>query len=318
MTSPARVRPPVAKAPALPGLRQRLLGFGLVFVAAVAFSIKAILAKLAYRYSVDAVTVVTLRMLFSLPFFAGMAVYAARQAPAPLARRDWAGLLALGLLGYYLSSLLDFMGLQYITASLERLTLFMYPTLVLLMSAVFFKTPIRGRDALCLGLSYLGILLVFQQDLGTPQKHFWLGTAFVCGSACCYAFYLLGSGRLIPRLGTLRFTATAMTVSGFAMLLHYAIVHPGVWSSPAMLLAYPRPVLLLCLTMALVSTVLPAFCLSAGIRNIGASQASMISAVGPVLTIYLGYLWLGETVSLIQGAGTALVLAGVLLITLKK
>lgn len=301
-----------------PDFRQRILGFGLIFIAAVSFSIKAILAKLAYHYPVDAVAMVTLRMLFSLPFFAVTAIYAARQAAAPLARRDWLALVGLGLTGYYLSSLLDFMGLQYITASLERLTLFMYPTIVLLLSAALFKAPLRGRDFLCLGLSYLGIVLVFLQDLGTPQRHFWLGTAYVCGSALTYACYLVGSGRVIPRLGTLRFTSTAMTVSCFAMLVHFAVAHPAVWSHPAMIVAYPPQVLLLGLAMALISTVLPSFCLSAGIRKVGASQASMISAVGPVVTIYLGYLLLGERISLGQGVGTVLVLSGVLLITLKK
>lgn len=299
-------------------LQQRLLGFGLVLAAAVTSSVKAILAKLAYRYGVDAVTVVTLRMLFSLPFFAAMAFYAARQAPKPLSRRDWTALVVLGLLGYYLSSLLDFLGLQYITASLERLTLFMYPTLVLLLSAVLFKTPIRGRDKVCLGLSYLGIILVFLHNLGAPQRHFWLGTAYVCGSAISYACYLVGSGRVIPRLGTLRFTAMALTVSCFAMLLHFAVMHPSVWAHPAVMVDYPRPALLLCLAMALVSTVLPSFCLSAGIGKIGAGEASMISAIGPVLTIYLGYLWLGEAVTFIQGIGTVLILGGVMVITLKK
>ncbi|MFZ5659606.1 MAG: DMT family transporter [Pseudomonadota bacterium] len=289
------------------------IGAALVLLAAVAFSAKAVLIKLAYRYPVDAATLLSLRMAMSLPFFLAAAAWAGRDTTVPaLGRRDWLEVLALGLLGYYLASLLDFLGLQYVSAGLERLILFLYPTLVLVLSALFLGRRIRRRELAALALSYGGILLAVHGAADWAGARVPLGAALVFASALAYALYLIGSGRTIRRVGPLRFTAYAMTVACAAVLLHFAVTHP--WSA----LVLPREVYGLGLAMALVSTVLPSFLMAEGIRRIGAEQAALLGAVGPVATIFLGYLTLGEHLMPAQATGAGLVIAGVLLVTWRR
>lgn len=285
-------------------------GVALVLIAAIGFSAKAIFAKLLYRYSLDATTVLSLRMIFSLPFFLGMGWWAQKTPlTTPLTRKEWWQLIGLGFIGYYLSSLFDFMGLVYISTGLERLILFLYPTLVLIMSVLFYQRKIMRREWLALILCYGGILLVFVHDLEkglAHSRHIWLGSALVFTSAFTYAGYLLFSGGLIQRLGSLRFTAYAMLVSTTAVLLQFFLTHS--WRNWLQTL----PVYGLSLAMALCSTVLPTWLLAEGIRRIGSGRASLIGAVGPVATIFLGWLVLGEQITPYQLGGAALVLLGVL------
>lgn len=290
------------------------LGILLAALAAIGFSGKAILVKLAYADAVDPVTLLALRMLFSLPFFLAAAVWKRNGADAPpLRHRDYGAVILLGLIGYYLSSLLDFMGLQYISAGLERLILFLYPTLVVLLSAAFLRRPVGLREAVALLLSYGGIALVFLHDLARQGgEGLVLGAALVFASTLTYAAYLVGIGAVVARLGAMRLTAYAMLVASAAVLLQFALTHP--WSA----LALPGRVYLLALAMALFSTVLPVFMLSASIRMIGAGHTALIGSIGPVATIFLAYLILGEPVSLRQILGAALVLAGVLVISFWK
>jgi drug/metabolite transporter (DMT)-like permease len=295
--------------------RADLVGPAYAVLGILGFSFKAILIKLAYAWaSIDALTLLTLRMLYSAPFFAVMAWWAARDRNvAPATGRDWIALLWLGFIGYYLASLLDFIGLQHVTAALERLVLFLYPTMVVLLSVILFRQRVGGRTALALAISYAGILLVFEHDLRfTGDAHaLWFGGAMVFAGAFCYALYLVGAGPIIARLGSLRFIAWAMLVSSVFVVVQFALTRP--------LTALDVPASIHCLTlvMAVFSTVLPTFLVAEAIKRIGANRTSLVGSLGPVFTIWLGWWILGEPVHWIQLAGAALVLSGVTLVTMK-
>ena len=283
-------------------------GVALVVLAATGFSAKAILIKFAYRWPVDAVTLLGLRMALALPFFLIAAWWSTRAAAQRLSPREGLALLGLGLCGYYLASLFDFLGLQYVSASLERLVLFLYPTLVLLLRRAFGYRPGR-REWLALALSYAGIaLVVAAEGVGTQPPGYWLGVALVFASALAYAVYLVGSGPMIGRLGSLRFTALAMLVSTGGVLVHYLL------AEGLRLPQVAAPVWGLALAMALVSTVLPTFLMSAGIRRLGSSRAALVGSIGPALTIAMGAAFLGESILPLQWLGAALVVGGVLLV----
>jgi len=291
-----------------------MIGAALVVFSAIAFSAKAIIIKLAYRHGVDAVTLLALRMAISAPFFLAVAWWFGRGGHlAALGRGDWRAVIFLGLLGYYLASLFDFMGLQYITAALERLVLFLYPTLVVLISAVLYGRVIVGRDMAALALSYLGIALVFVNDLTTQQENVALGAFLVALSALCYAVYLIGNGRMVKTMGSVLFASLASLVSCVAVVAHFFVTRDA-----ALLWTQPAPVYGLVAVMAIFSTVLPILFMSEGIRLIGSSHASMLGTVGPVATIFLGLFFLDEAITAIQLAGAALVMAGVLAISLAR
>jgi drug/metabolite transporter (DMT)-like permease len=279
------------------------------------FSFKAILIKLAYAWHpVDPVTLLALRMLCSAPFFIAMAWWAGRKPDAPpITRPDWLRLAWLGFIGYDLASLLDFMGLVYITAALERLVLFLYPTMVVVLSAVMRGRPITRRQVLALLISYGGIAFVFASDLrlAGDRSATLTGGALVFGSALAYALYLVDAGAVIARLGSLRFIAWAMLVSCVFVLVHFAVTRD------LTLLRVPPSVYALSLAMAVFSTVLPTWLIAEAIHRIGASTSSLIGSLGPVFTIGLGALILGEAIQGIQLLGAALVLVGVMLVTLQ-
>ena len=279
------------------------------------FSFKAILIKLAYREdSVDAITLLTLRMIYSAPMFLVMAAWAQRQARAtPTSGADWLRLVWLGCIGYYLSSLLDFSGLRYISASLERLVLYLYPTMVVLLSAFLLKEPITRRAMVAVGLSYAGIMVAFAHDLrfGGDVHDTLQGGMLVFGSAALYALYLVQAGSVIGRIGSMRFIAWAMLTSAVFVLVQFLVVNP------LEALAVSPRVHALSLTMAVVSTVLPTWLIAESVRRIGANEASLIGALGPVITMGLGVVILGEPFELVQLVGAALVLCGVLLVTLR-
>ncbi len=291
--------------------QQRMLGSLMVLLAAVGFSAKAVLVKLAYGYSagLDAITLMTLRMLFALPFFLVVAFWLQRQTHIPTPTRRELGLIAvLGILGFYLASLLDFSGLAYIPAGLERLILFLYPTLVVLFSALFYRRPVTLRERGALTMSYLGIVVVFLQPLAVVPVRLWLGVALVFGSAVVFALYLMLSGAQVRRSGSIAYTAYAMTAASLAAGVHFGISHP------VSALELPLQVYGLALLMALLSTVLPAFLMHAGIHRIGAGRASIMGSTGPVATLFLAWWLLGEPLTLVQMAGTAMILAGVVFV----
>lgn len=288
-----------------------LTGFCLVLLGAFGFSTKSIIVKLAYEFSieVDAITLMSLRMLFSLPFFLLASLWHNKKFLAPaLTKSQWLQLLVLGLMGYYLASYMDFMGLKFITAGLERVILFIYPTFVVLFSAVIFRQKITAIVAVTLGLSYMGVLLVFIEHLTLVSRGLVMGSALVLGSAIVFAFFIMGSGVMVKTIGSVRFTAYSMTVASFATLLHFAIQHGLTLPS------LPDRVYVLALIMAFFSTVLPAFSLNAGILRVGAGNAAIISSAGPILTLILAHWFLKEAITLVQLAGTFLVLIGVYLI----
>lgn len=293
--------------------RQKITGTVFALVAAIGFSAKAILVKLAYIDAVDAITLLALRMAFSLPFFLVVAARANRNKHSQrLTGKDKLAVIGLGLIGYYLASYLDFLGLQYISAGLERLILFLYPTMVVIISALVFKHKI-GRTALAaLVISYAGIALVFMHDMNVLQHDAFTGSVLVFASALAYAIYLVGAGHTIARIGATRFTAYVMTVACIACLAQFVVTHP------VAALDLPVRVYGLSIAMAAFSTILPAFLLAAAMRRIGSVHTSMIGSIGPVSTILLAYVFLGERMSLEQIAGSILVLAGVLMISLKR
>ena len=306
MDTPALAVP----APAAP--RSALVaGLAIAVGGAILFSTKAIVAKLLYRYHLDAVTLIAFRMLFSLPVFAAVAVWKMRTG-APLSGADRWRLLGLGLVGYYLSSYLDFLGLQYISVGLERLILFLTPTFVLLMTAVLFKRRIARLEWWALALSYCGIVLVFLHDLKGGSGSIVLGALFVLGSASSYAVYLLGSGEMVRRIGSLRLVAYAMCVSSVACIGQFFVLRP------AGLLVQPLPVYALSLVNGIFCTILPVFMTMIAVQRIGAATASQAGMVGPVSTLFLGALILGEPITAVQLAGTALVLGGIYMLSLKK
>ena len=292
--------------------RDVFLGVVFALLAAVGFSAKAILVKLAYLDSVDAVTLLALRMVFSVPFFIGVAIWARRHYAEPLNTHDRLLVLGLGFVGYYLSSYLDFLGLQYISAGLERLILFLYPTMTVIISALLYKRAIGRMVIAAMALSYAGIALVFLHDVGAKEGSVVLGASLVFASTLSYSIYLVGAGHAIARIGTMRFTAYASLVASVACVLQFMVMRP------LTALELPMRVYELSIAMAIFSTVLPVFLLSFAIRRIGSGSASLIGSIGPVSTIYMAYVILGESISLLQIVGSSLVLCGVLIISLNS
>lgn len=297
--------------------KNALIGAFMVLAAAVTVSSKAIMVKLAYVYPVDASTLIALRMAFSAPFFIALAFWANASATTPkITSRDAWMIALLGVIGGYGPMLLDFAGLVYVTASLERIILYVYPTIVVLLSAMLFRHRIGKRVYFALLATYAGVALAVGHDLFTLKSgsaETMLGAALVLASAITYAAYLVVSGRLIPRVGSSSFTAYTMLAATVASGAHYAST-----AHQVAILHLPRQVYLLSLLMAIVATVLPAILLNAGIHRIGSSKASLISSIGPVSTIFLAYIFLGEDITLLQLAGTGLVLIGVLAISVSK
>jgi len=285
-------------------------GAGLALLAALGFSLKAIFVKLAYPYGVDAITLLALRMGFALPVFLWVGLAEHRRARNKLTGGDWGWLFVLGFLGYYGASILDFRGLEYISAGLERLILFTYPTLTILIGVLFQGKPFSKREAVAVVLCYIGIGFAFMHDLGLGDaQDVWTGSALVFASSVSYALYLSGSAPMITRLGAMRFSALAMLMSSAVTLLHFSSSHP--------LTAFiqPLPVYGWGLAMALFATVVPVFAQSAAIRRVGAGRASLFAMVGPLLTIGFGWWLLNESISVAQMVGAALVVAGILIVS---
>ena len=293
--------------------RQTLIGVGLVLLASVGFSARGVIIKLAYPYGVDAVTLLALRMLFSAPFFVLMGLFAQRDA-APLSRAQWHMVIVLGFIGYYLSSFLSFLALQYIAAALERLLLYLTPTIVIVLSALLLKDPIRRHHVAALALTYGGIALVMsdQMLITTDGLAVLTGATLAFVSALTYAVYLVASGSMIPTIGAARFSAYASgTACGFVILQFVAV-------RDLQALDLPLPVYGYGAVMALFCTVLPLWMMAEGIRRIGANQSSLLGSIGPVATIVLAAILLNEPISVVQMCGAALVLGGVWLVGARR
>ncbi|PAT33974.1 DMT family transporter [Vandammella animalimorsus] len=299
--SPA-IATPAAPSPA-PSMASGLL---LAALGAVAFSGKAIIVKLAYRHGVDAVTLIMYRMLFALPFFIAMAWWGGRGKP-PLTRRDMLAVMGLGISGYYLASLLDFMGLQYISAGLERLILYLTPTLVMLLGWLLRGARLSRSHWLAVLVSYSGALLVFGREMQLPgTADTALGAALVFGGTVSYALYLFFSGEYVQRLGALRLVGLATSFACLCCIAQFLLTRP---LSAAQQVA--TPVLWLSLLNATACTVAPVLMVMMAMERIGASLTALIGMIGPLSTIAMGVWLLGEPFTPWLAAGTALVVAGI-------
>lgn len=283
-------------------------GLLLAAAGAIAFSGKAIIVKLAYQYGVDSITLLMFRMLFAMPFFLLLAWWAGR-GQAPLTRRDVWGVLGLGFSGYYLSSYLDFLGLQYISASFERLILYLNPTLVLILGWVLYKRKITHRQGVAMAVSYSGVLLVFGHEISLVGENVFLGATLVFLSAVTYAIYLSYSGQLVQRLGSLRLAGLATTVACFFCILQFVLLKP--FSA----LHVAPEVIGLSMLNATACTVLPVLMIMMAIERIGAGLTSQVGMIGPMSTLTMGFFFLNEPFTIWILAGTALVLGGVFWVT---
>lgn len=312
-----------ATAPDIAGTRllppvQMLAGLGLAVAGVVAFSLRPVIIKLAYRYNVDPVTLIMLRMVFALPFFLGMALWpsigkgAKKGERAPIAGRDLALTVALGVTGYYAASFCDFLGLRYVTAGMGRLLLFLYPTIVVLLSALFLGKRIGLREVVALVVSYAGVALVVWSEIGTGHPDFATGAALVFMGAFLYSIYLVGSSRVVQRIGSMRFTAYAMTAACLCCILQFLVLRP------LSALDLPLPVYGLSAVMAVVCTVLPVLMTAEALRRVGPDLVALSGAIGPVSAAVFGYLVLAEPMGWLQLAGAALTVAGVMIISLWK
>lgn len=298
----------VQAAPAQPAPKSIATGLLLASFGAIAFSGKAIIVKLAYRHGVDAVTLIMYRMLFALPIFALMAWWASR-GKAPLSRKDWLGIVWLGVTGYYLASFLDFAGLAYISASLERLILYLNPTLVLLLGLVFYQRRIALAHLVGMGISYAGVALVFSHEITLQGSDAAWGALLVFGSAVSYALYLVYSGEMVKRLGSMRLVGLATSVACLCCLLQFAVLRP-------MSAALVAPeVIWLSVLNATLCTAVPVLMVMMAIERIGASLAAQTGMIGPLSTILMGVVILGEPFTAWVAAGTGLVIAGIFVFT---
>lgn len=277
----------------------------------IAFSGKAIIVKLAYRYGVDAVTLIMYRMLFALPFFLVMAWWASR-GKSPLSRKDWLGVIGLGFCGYYLASFLDFLGLQHISASLERLILYLNPTIVLILSALLFKRKITRTQSIAMALSYSGVMLVFGHEVSFDGKNVLLGTSLVFASAVSYAVYLVYSGEMVKRLGSLRLVGLATSVACLLCIAQFVVLNP---MSAAIV---SQEVIWLSVLNATLCTAVPVVLVMMAIERIGAGLAAQTGMIGPMSTIAMGVIFLGEKLNLWIIAGTLFVLLGVYWVSRSK
>jgi drug/metabolite transporter (DMT)-like permease len=292
-----------------------LAGFVITITGAILFSTKAIFVKLAFAAThTDAVTLLALRMLFSLPFYLVAARIAyTKENKSTITTKHWVYILILGFLGYYLSSLFDFIGLQFISAGLERLILFLYPTFAVLINTFFFKNKLSNVQITALILTYIGIGLAYYGELkiDTYNPHFFYGSFMVFLCAVTYSFYLVGTGKMVNIVGATRYTAYAMLAATGGIFIHFLLTRSigNIHFTPT-LIAYSC-------ALAIVATVLPSFLISNGMKKIGSNNVAIITSIGPVSTILQAYFILGENIFFEQILGTILVLIGVLLIGYK-
>ena len=291
-------------------------GIIICLLGAVCFSSKAIFVKVAYRDTpVDAVTLLALRMILSLPFFIiSAAISSGRTDNVKFTFKQWMGVALVGCLGYYISSLLDFLGLQFISAGIERLVLFIYPTLVLLISAFYFHVKIKKQQWLALIITYVGLFIAFWGEVNTTVNinDFYKGTILIFICAITYALYIVGSGQLIPAIGASKFNSYAMSFAGIAVLMHFSIANSN------SLLHLPMMVYVYSFLMALLATVVPSYLVAEGIKRIGSDNAAIVGSVGPISTILQAYFILDEPIRAFQVVGTIFILIGILMITRRE
>ena len=291
----------------------RFWGIAFALAGTVAFAFRPVLIKLGYAaHPVSATTLLFLRMTLSLPFFLAMAWWF--RDGGPIARRDWLGIVGLGFLGYYFASLLDFLGLQYVSAGVGRLIMFLYPTLVIVLSAVFLKKHPTFKELVALAITYTGIALVLSSQIASAPENrmFVFGALLIFASAMCYAVYLVTGSQLVKRVGSARFTAYTMIVSAVPAILQFFILE-----SPAAL-ELPASLWWIAVLLATACTALPVFLVAEALKRIGANHFALIGALGPVTTVLADFFLLGGALGAVQVLGGALVISGVLLVSVKR
>ena len=296
-----------------PGAR-KYLAIILAATGVVFFSSKAIFVKKVYDYDIDTLSVLFLRMTFALPVYFVVAVVSTiKSRSRKVAFTDYLWLIVLGFLGYYLASFLDFKGLNYVSASMERLILFVYPTMVLFISWIFMKKAVTQQQRLAVAITYIGVFIAFSNNIRTEsQTNFFIGAAFIFVSAISYAFFLVISGNIIPRMGTWRFTSYAMITSCIAVMLHCIAVGNITFNH------FPSDVYFICLGMAVFATIIPSFLIAEALKILGASNVAIIGSLGPIATIVMASVFLGEKINAFQFIGTLIVISGILQLNMQR
>jgi drug/metabolite transporter (DMT)-like permease len=297
-------------------LRASLITFVIVAASSLFFCSKAIFVKLAYRYDLDAVTILALRMSMALPFFLIGGYLATRQNPVPLTRKDWFQLAALGFCGWYLSSVVNFIGLKHVSVGLERMILYTYPSLVVIGSVLFLGKPLRCRIIIAMLISYLGIVIAYRAEAAShfgQNNDTLLGASLIFASAITYAVFVLLSGQIVKRIGPTRFTSCVVGFSCLFILIHFALTHPL-----SALTHLPAGAYGCGLLLATLGTVIPSYLFGIGIQRAGSQAFSIIGMIGPLGTVVLAWWLLGETVSPVQVLGLLLTLAGGVAVSLVK
>jgi len=286
------------------------LFLGLLFsvVGAVLFAGKAILAKLMYQQGADAVLVITLRMSMALPFFVFIAWWGGRDRPR-LTLRDWAGIMALGFSGYYVSMYCDFIGLQYIGVNLERMILYLGPTIVLLINRFMFGRPVSLRQVSAVAIAYIGVLIVFGSETVEQGDYVAFGSLLVFISGALYATTLVYANEMIQRVGAIRLAGSASMFASFFIVITFVIVRP------VEQIVAPAPILWMSLGNAVLCTALAHVMIMIGLERIGPVLAGQIGVLGPLSTIFLSIIVLGEKFTAYLGIGTAFVIVGIWLLT---
>ncbi|WP_147678772.1 DMT family transporter [Algibacter pacificus] len=288
-------------------------GIAIGVLGIVLFSSKAVMVKLAYQYQVDSISILFLRMLFSFPFYVVIAyVYRNKTSGIEIKNTDYIWVICFGLVGYYLASYFDFVGLKYIKASLERIILFIYPTIVILLNRVFLKQTISKIQAVAIGLTYIGIIIAFSDEVSISGHEAYLGGFFILLSAITYASYLVGSGWLIPKFGVVKFTAYAMLVSCFCVFIHYGV------NGANDIFSLSWQVYGLGFLIAVFATVIPSFLVSLSIKMISSSNFAIVAGIGPISTILLASIFLNERLTFLQIFGALIVIAGIVFMSIRN
>lgn len=282
-------------------------GIACVLLGTFFFACKGIFIKLAYAYDISAAPLLMLRMLFALPFYLAMAFWLHKKSKMSLSRKNLLHILGLGLLGYYLSSLLDFWGLETISAGLERLVLYIYPTIVVLILAFWKKKIISTKEKIAMGIAYVGMTFVFLHELQFHQtfSNTLKGGLLVFSSAVSYAFFVVMTSEKAKQVGSLAFTTYCMLSASVGVIVHNLLL------TDLHHLQQPNEVYGLALGLAIFSTVIPSFLMNKGIASIGASKAAIMGSIGPVVTLFLGAWFLNEVITVTQLIGAVLIIGGV-------
>lgn len=289
--------------------RRYVYGLLMAGLGSILFSGKAILIKLAFGYGANAETLIALRMLMALPLFWGIYWWQAhRQVMSPLTLKDQIKIFSLGFMGYFLSSYLDFLGLQYISVGLERIVLYLTPTIVLLISYFVLNKSISRLQWYALVVGYLGVIVVFIQDASSTGSMALLGMLLVFASACSYAIYMIGSGEMVRRVGSVRLVVYASSASALMSVIQILIYDPA-----AVFVQAPQ-IYWLSLLNASLCTVIPMLLIMIAINRIGSPLVAQAGILGPVSTLFMGWIVLSEPITWIQIGGMSLVMGAMWLL----